>query len=79
MEVTHNTLDNFMAAIAFIRSHGNRIYFVQAFYLIDIRSLTLGGFVLNRLLEDSYVFEGTQEQNHLVVLIPDGSHLHVEP
>lgn len=41
--------------------------------------LTFCGFVLDGLLEDGDVLEGAEEQNHLVVLVPDGSHLHVEP
>lgn len=43
------------------------------------RFLTFGRFVLDGLLEESDVLEGAKEQNHLVVLVPDGSHLHVEP
>ena len=42
-------------------------------------SLTFGGLVLDGLLEEGDVLEGAEEQNHLVVLVPDGGHLHVEP
>ena len=41
--------------------------------------LTGGGVVVDGLLEHGDVLEGAEEQNHLIVLVPDGSHLHVEP
>lgn len=41
--------------------------------------LTFCGFVLDGLLEQGDVLKRAEEQNHLVVLVPDGSHLHVEP
>lgn len=42
-------------------------------------TLTFCGFVFDGLLEEGDVFKRAEEQNHLVVLVPDGSHLHVEP
>lgn len=42
-------------------------------------SHTFGGFILDGLLEEGDVLEGAEEQNHLVVLVPDGGYLHVEP
>lgn len=42
-------------------------------------TLTFSGFVFNRLLEESDVLKRAEEQNHLVVLVPDGGNLHVEP
>lgn len=41
--------------------------------------LTFCAFVLNGLLEERDVSEGAEEQHHLVVLIFNGRHLHVEP
>lgn len=41
--------------------------------------LTFSGFVFDGLLEESDVLKSAEEQNHLVVLVPDRSHLHVEP
>ncbi len=46
---------------------------------IIFRVLTSGGLIFNGLLEDSDVFKSAEEQDHLIVLIPDGGHLHVEP
>ncbi len=46
---------------------------------IRFRVLTSGGLIFNGLLEDSDVFKSAEEQDHLIVLIPDGGHLHVEP
>lgn len=42
-------------------------------------TLTFSGFVFNWLFEESDVLKSAEEQNHLVVLVPDGSNLHVEP
>lgn len=41
--------------------------------------LTSGGFIFNGLLEDSDILERAEEQDHFIVLVPDGGHLHVEP
>lgn len=43
------------------------------------RVLTSGGLIFNGLLEDSDILKSAEEQDHLIVLIPDGGHLHVEP
>lgn len=40
---------------------------------------TFGALVLDGLLEEGDVLKRAEEQNHFVVLVPDGSHLHVEP
>lgn len=45
----------------------------------DGKGLTFGGLVFDGLLEQGDVLERAEEQNHLVVLVPDGSDLHVEP
>ena len=42
-------------------------------------TLTCGGVILDGLLEHGDVLEGAEEQHHLVVLVSDRSHLHVEP
>lgn len=43
------------------------------------RVLTSGGLIFNGLLEDSDILKSAEEQDHLIILIPDGGHLHVEP
>lgn len=40
---------------------------------------TSSGFILDGLLEDGDVFERAQEQDNLVILIPDWCNLHIEP
>lgn len=46
---------------------------------ISPEALTFCRFVFDGLLEESDVLKSAKEQNHLVVFIPYGSHLHVEP
>lgn len=46
---------------------------------LGVLCLTFGRLVLDGLLEEGDVLESAEEQNHLVVFVPDGGHLHVEP
>ena len=47
--------------------------------LVQVRIQTFAWVILNRLLECGYVAEGTEEQNHFILLIPDRRNLHKKP
>lgn len=44
-----------------------------------LSGLTSGGFIFDGLLEECDVPEGAEEENHLVVFVPNGGDLHVKP
>lgn len=45
----------------------------------SLRVLTSGGLIFNGLLKDSDILERAEEKDHLIILVADGGHLHVEP